>query len=50
MEYYSAIKKNIWISSNEEDETGAYYTEWNKPERKTPIWYTNSYIWYLERL
>ena len=26
MEYYSAIK-NIWISSNEMDETGAYYTE-----------------------
>ena len=34
---YSAIKKHIWISSNEVDETGAYYTEWSKPERKTPI-------------
>ena len=22
------------------DETGAYYTEWIKPERKTPIQYT----------
>ena len=34
----SAIKKEyIWISSNEVDETGAYYTEWSKPERKTPI-------------
>ena len=28
-------KEYIWISSNEVDETGAYYTEWNKPERKT---------------
>jgi len=27
------------------DETGAYYTEWSKPERKTPIQYTNAYIW-----
>ena len=32
-----------------QDETGAYYTEWSKPERKTPIQYTNSYIWNLER-
>ena len=24
-------------------ETGAYYTEWSKPERKTPIQYTNVY-------
>ena len=28
-------KENIWISSNEVDETGAYYTEWSKPEGKT---------------
>ena len=34
MEYYSAIKKNIfesvlmrWMNSSEVDETGAYYTE-----------------------
>ena len=39
----------FWISSNEMDETGAYYTEWSKPERKTPIQYTNAYIWNLER-
>ena len=38
-----------WISSNEVDETGAYYTEWSKPERKTSIQYTNAYIWNLER-
>ena len=31
------------------DETGTYYTEWSKPERKTPIQYTNAYIWNLER-
>ena len=42
MEYYSAIKKEyIWISSNEVDKTGAYYTEWGNPERKTPIQYQN---------
>ena len=41
----SYLKECIWISSNEEDETGAYYTEWSKPERKTPIQYTNTYIW-----
>ena len=39
----------IWIRSNEVDETGAYYTEWSKPERKTPIQYSNTYIWNLER-
>ena len=26
------------------DETWAYYTEWSKPEGKTPIQYTNTYI------
>ena len=40
------LKEYIWISSNEVDETRAYYTE---PERKTPIQYTNAYIWNLER-
>jgi len=33
MEYYLAIKKNIWVSSNEGGETGAYYTEWSKKEK-----------------
>ena len=39
MVYYSSIKKkeHIWVSSNEVDETGAYYTEWSKSE-----WYTNT--------
>ena len=50
MEYYSAIKnKHIWVSSNEVDETGAYYTEWSQSERKTPIQHTNTYIWNIER-
>ena len=50
MEYYSAVKKEfIWISSDEVDEPGADYTEWSKPERKTPIQCTNAYIWNLER-
>ena len=31
------------------DETGAYYTEWSKSERKTPIEYNNAYISNLER-
>jgi len=31
------------------DETGTYYTEWSKPERKTPIQYTNAYMWNSER-
>ena len=44
------IKKEfIWISSDEMDETGADYTEWSKPERKTPIQYTDTYIWNLGR-
>ena len=41
-------KECLWISSNEVDETGAYYTEWSKSERKTPIQYINAYIWDLE--
>ena len=34
----------MWIHSNEVDETGAYYTEWSKSERKTPVQYTNTYM------
>ena len=36
-------KECIWLSSNEVDETGAYYTEWNKSEIETPIQYINAY-------
>ena len=50
IEYYSAIKKEcIWISSNEVDETGAYYTEWSKSERETPVQCINAYIWNSEK-
>ena len=48
MEYYSAYKKEcLWVSYNELDEPGAYYTEWSKSERQ--ILYINKYIWNLER-
>ena len=43
MEYYSAITNNTFESVLM-DETGANYTEWSKPERKTPIKYTNAYM------
>ena len=33
----------------EVDETGAYYTEWSKPERETPKQYIKAYIWNIER-
>ena len=42
-------KECIWVSSNEVDETGAYYIEWSKSERETPMQYINTYIWNLER-
>ena len=42
-------KEHIWVSSNEVDETEAYYTEWSKPERETAMQYINTYIWNLER-
>ena len=46
---YITVKNiSLFYSSNEVDETGAYYTEWSKSERKTPIQYTNAYIWNLE--
>ena len=35
---------------NEVDETGAYYTEWSKPERKTPIQYTLMKLLFLRTL
>ena len=43
-------KNHILITSNEVDETVAYYTEWSKSERETPIHYINAYIWNLERV
>ena len=42
------IKYVMEKDKNEVDETRADYTEWSKPERKTPIQYTNAYVWNLE--
>ena len=44
-------KKTLTFGSvpNEVDETGAYYTEWSKSERETPMQYINAYLWNLER-
>ena len=39
-------KEYIWVSSNEVDETGAYFTEWSKSERERQI----LYIKYIERI
>ena len=50
MEYYSAKKEHVWVSSNEVDETGAYYTEWSKSERETPILYINAYIMVFRKM
>ena len=48
MEYYLAIKKeHVWVSFNEVDETGTYYTEWSKSEKEIPMQYINEYIWKL---
>ena len=43
------LKRMHLNQSNEVDETGAYYTEQSKSERKTSIQYINVYIWNLER-
>ena len=37
-------KEKIWVSSNEVDETGAYYTERSKSERETQILCINTYV------
>ena len=42
-------KECIWVSSNEEDEPGPYYTEWSKSERERQILYISTYIWNLEK-
>ena len=42
-------KECFWVNSKEVDETRAYYTEWSKPERETPIQCINVCIWNLER-
>ena len=42
------LKKTL-LRFNEVDETGAYYTERSKSERKTLLQYINAYVWNLER-
>ena len=37
-------KEYIWISSNEVDETGAYYTEWKKSKKNTHIVHWHIYM------
>ena len=46
---FSYKKECIWVSSNEMDATGAYYTKLSKSKGETPIQYINAYIWNLER-
>ena len=46
---FSYKKECIWVSSNEVDEPGAYYTEWSKSEREIQILCTNTYVWNIER-
>ena len=42
-------KKHIQSSSNEVDETGAYFKEGSKSERERQILYIDTYKWNLER-
>ena len=37
----------IPLSPSPTESKSLLYTEWSKPERKTPIQYTNTYIWNL---
>ena len=45
---FSHKKEYIWVRSNEVDQPRAYYTEWSNSERKTPIQYINTYIWFFQ--
>ena len=40
--------EHIWVSSNEVNEPGAHYTEWNKSERERQILHINTHTWNLE--
>ena len=37
-------KEPIWVSSNEMDEPGAYYTKWNMSERERQVLYIKTYM------
>ena len=43
--FLSCKKECIWVSSNEVDEMGAYYTDWSESEREKQILYINACIW-----
>ena len=47
--WYDGSKPSEWASSLFLPMFILLFTEWSKPERKTPIQYTNAYIWNLER-
>ena len=49
MEYYSAIKKNAFESVLMRWMKLEPIIQRSKPKRKTPIQYTNAYIWNLKR-
>ena len=49
MEYYSAIKEEIWVSPNEVEKPRACYMEWSKSEREKQKSYINIYTWNLEK-
>ena len=49
MEYYSAVRRNEWVSRSEVDDPRACYTEWSKSEREEQISYINTHIWNLEK-
>ena len=47
---YHLSKFHIYaLVSNEVDETGAYYTEWSKPERKTPVYSILMHIYGIQK-
>ena len=43
-------KECIWVSSNEVDETRAFYVEWSNQKEKKHISYSKAYMWNLERI
>ena len=47
--FLSHKKECIWVSSNEVDKPRAYYTKWNRTERKKQILYINACIWNSEK-
>ena len=49
VEYYSAIKRNTWVSSDKVGEPRTYYTEQSKSEKERQILYSNAYIRNLEK-